>query len=88
MAEPTQFAFTYKDIVGMLVREAGVTEGEWGLQLQFGLNAMNAGPDDNKFVPSALVGVVAIGIQKADKPTNLTVNASEIAAKAKAKAKP
>ncbi len=83
MAEPTQFSFSYKELVTMLVRAAGVTEGEWGIQVQLGLQAANIGPTDNDLVPAAIVAITHIGLQKVEKPTNLSVNASEIALQGK-----
>jgi hypothetical protein len=79
MPEPSAYTFSHKEIVALLVRHAGVTEGLWGLQVRFGIGAANVGPTDNDLVPTALVPLLDIGIQKVDKLTNLSVDAAEIA---------
>jgi hypothetical protein len=86
MAE-AQYSFSYKEIVEMLVRRAGVTEGLWGFYVRFGLNAGNVGPDEQNLTPAAIVGLAEVGIQKVDKLTNLSVDAAEVAKRALAEKK-
>ncbi len=78
MAEPTQYTLSYRDLVTLLIRDAGVTEGEWALMLKFGLQGANIGPSDDSYIPSAVVGVTEIGLAKTDKPSNLSVNAKDV----------
>jgi hypothetical protein len=79
MAESTGYVFKSQEIVELLVRKQGLTEGLWALSVRFGLQATNIGPSDDQLLPAAIVVLLEIGIQKVDKPTNLTVDAAELA---------
>jgi hypothetical protein len=78
MADTTQITYSYKELVALMVKDQGIREGIWGLVTRFGLKATNLGTSDTDLVPSAIVGVIHIGIQRMDKPTNLTVDAAEV----------
>jgi len=80
MAKQT-YQFTYKELAALLVREAGVKRGHWGVRIHFGLHASNIGQDENTLLPAAIVAVTEIGLQEFEAPSNLTVDAAEIAAK-------
>lgn len=83
MATPKQYSFGFKELAEMLVREAGVREGHWGLLIRFGLSASNIGPSDDDLRPAAIVPVMDVGIQQFDKPNSLTVDAAEVQKKTK-----
>lgn len=80
MPESTQYTFTHAEIVELLIKKAGITEGRWQLTVSFGFAAGNAGPDDKNLSPSGFVAVQNIGIQKAadGQTNNLIVDASTI----------
>ncbi len=77
MPEPTQIMFKYQELAEILVRHAGLTNGNWGIYVRFGLSASNVGPDDEHLVPAAIIPV-EFGIQRFDKPCNLSVDASQV----------
>lgn len=79
MPTPTQFTFTHKEIAELLVREAGLTEGIWGLQLRFGMSATNFGPSDEELNPAAVIAIIQIGLQRFDALNNLSVDAAQVA---------
>lgn len=85
MAEPKQFTFSYREIAEMMVQRLDITEGLWGVWVNFGIKGANigAGPDD--LVPAAIVPVLEIGLQRFDEPSRLTVDAAEVARRKKAK---
>lgn len=83
MPTPKQYAFSLQDVAEMMVREAGVTEGHWGIFVRFGLQGMNVGTSDEDLRPAAIVPVLELGLQQFDSPTNLTVDAAEVAARRK-----
>ncbi len=76
MAEPTQFSFSYKEVVTALLKQQGIHEGIWTLQVSYGIAAINAGPNANELSPAAIVPLVGIGIQKGTEVNNLSVDAS------------
>ncbi len=78
MAEASQFMFSYKEIVEALVKKQGLHEGIWVLSVNLGMQATNVGPTESDLKPAALVAIMGIGIQKADKETNLSVDAAKV----------
>lgn len=79
MAEASEFKFTYQEIAELMVRKLGLSEGLWGIQVRFGLAASNVGPGPHELAPAAIVPVLEIGLHRVNEPSNLTVDAGEIA---------
>lgn len=82
MPEPTQFNFSYKEVLVALVKLAGLREGKWQLLMNFGFAATNMGPTEAEAVPGAAVAVTGIGLAKATdgSPKALVIDAAEVAA--------
>ena len=78
MAEVTQYSFSHQEVVESLLRYHGIHEGEWMLRIEFGLAASNIGPSQDQLMPAAVVGILKLGIQKADSPSNLSVDAAKV----------
>ena len=78
MAETKQLVFTYKEVVEALLKQSDIHEGLWSLYVEFGIAAMNAGPSEEGLKPAAIVPIMSLGITKADKLNNLTVDASVV----------
>jgi hypothetical protein len=80
MPEASQYMFKHKELVAMMIKEAGLHEGKWALAINFGFAAINAGPGPDQMNPTAVAGVQAIGLQKAadDSPPALVVDAAEV----------
>lgn len=78
MAETKQIAFTHKEVVEALLKQQGIHEGIWSLYVEFGLGAVNVGGSEDSVLPAAIIPVVKIGIQKADKVNNLSVDAAQV----------
>jgi hypothetical protein len=69
-----------------LIRYNNLHEGLWGLYIEFGLGAANVGPEEGGEVfPTAIIPVKKIGLQRYEKPNNLTVDAAEVNPTKKAK---
>jgi hypothetical protein len=86
MAETSQILFSYKEVVESLLKREGINEGIWALFIKFGLSAANTGPSESDLHPTALVPLLEIGIQRADKETNIAVDASKLESRRPAKA--
>jgi hypothetical protein len=86
MAEVSQFMFSYKEIAEALVKKQGLSEGIWSLSVNFGLQATNIGANESDLKPSAVVAILSIGLQRVEKETNLTIDASKVNPKAKSRA--
>jgi hypothetical protein len=80
MAEVQNYIFTLKEIAGALVKQQGIHEGLWAIYVEFGIGAghIPAGPNTQEIVPAAVVPIVKMGIQRAEQPTPLTVDAAEV----------
>lgn len=80
MAEINQYVFDLKEVVEALLRKQDIREGIWGIYVEFGLVAanVNVGQPDEQFLPTALVPIKKIGIQRLEKETNLAFDASKL----------
>ncbi len=78
MAESTQIAFKHTEIVELLLKKQDIHEGIWGLFIKFGLGASNVGPTDSDLNPAAIIAILEIGLQKFEKETNISVDASKV----------
>jgi hypothetical protein len=78
MPETSQYTYGFKEIVTALIKIQDIHEGIWGLFVNFGLNATNVGPSENELRPAAMIPILAIGLQKYDKETNLSVDAAKV----------
>lgn len=87
MAEPTQIAFSYKEIVEALIKKHDLHEGLWGLNVNFGLQATNIGPNDTDLKPAGVLAILGIGLQKMDKENNMTVDAAKVNPKPKSQSR-
>jgi hypothetical protein len=64
----------------LLIKKAGIHEGKWVLAIKFGFSVLNAGPTPEQIVPTALIGIQTIGVQKAlpEAPEALLIDASVV----------
>jgi len=80
MPETRNIEFDYQEIAEALVRYNNIHEGLWGIAIKFGIQGANigTGPGSDDLTPAAIIPILKLGIQRFDKPNNLTVDASEI----------
>lgn len=81
MPEISTLVFNHKEVATALVKAQNIHEGLWGIYIEFGFSAtnINQGTDsDPNLVPAVIVPLTKIGIQRFDKPNNLTVDAAEV----------
>lgn len=100
MAKTQQILFDFKEIVTALVKKEGIHEGLWMLYVEFGLAAVNAPilPEGQKglkppedlltlLMPTAILPIKKIGIQRAQQLSNLAVDAGKVNPKPKPKSR-
>lgn len=87
MPEAKQITFTYQEVAEMMIERLGVSEGLWGVYINFGIQGANIGPNSSDLKPSAIVPVLEIGLQRFEEPSNLTVDAAKVVKAAPAKRK-
>ena len=78
MAEASQIIFSYKEVVTALLKQEGIHEGVWGIYVKFGIKGANFGESDDTLTPTAIVPVLALGLQKFEKINNLSVDAAVV----------
>jgi hypothetical protein len=78
MPEIGNIIFSYKEVVTALLKAQGIHEGLWALFVRFGLNAANIGPNDEELRPAAIIPILEIGLQKAEKVSNIAVDAAKV----------
>ena len=78
MPEPKQITFTYQEVAEMMVKSLDISEGLWGLYVNFGIKGANLGSDDSDLRPTAIVPILELGLQRFDKPSNLSVDAAKV----------
>ncbi|MCP4646824.1 MAG: hypothetical protein GY852_03695 [bacterium] len=79
MGEANEINFSFQEVVVALIRQENLHEGLWGLRVEFGLGASNiAQAPGEDFKPAAIIPIVNVGLQRAEKPTNLTADASVV----------
>jgi hypothetical protein len=70
-----QLFITHLELAEMLVKKNGIHEGIWSVVIEFQMAAVLAGPPDH-YLPSGMIGVSRVGIQKAPAVNNLSVDAA------------
>lgn len=78
MAEVNRYEFSYKEVATALIKQQDLHEGIWNVSLKFALGAIMGGPTAEQAVPTAMVPVVSIGLNKVDKEGNTAVDAAKV----------
>lgn len=79
----SQFTYTHKELIQLMLKDAGIHDGWWNLAVNFRLGAGAFGPTADDVVPSGFVGVEGVGIQRVELKEGepippLTYNAKEL----------
>lgn len=78
MAEIEKITFSYQEVVEALVKKQGIHEGIWGIYLEFAIGGANIGTGNDDILPSAIIPVVKIGLQKTNEITNISLDAAVV----------
>jgi hypothetical protein len=77
MPEVGNIVFSFKEVVIALLKAQGIHEGTWALFVRFGLNAVNAGANEDELKPTAIIPILELGLQKAEKESSIAVDAAK-----------
>jgi len=78
-AEISGLDFSHKDVVTALLKSADIHDGIWMLAVKLGLTAANLQlPGSNDLVPSGILSVMSLKIEKATELNALSVDASVV----------
>jgi hypothetical protein len=83
MAEANQYIFSHRELVETLIQKQKLHEGIWTLAFQLGMGAAQVpsptgGGSGNDTVPAAIVSILAVGLQKADKEGPIALDAAKV----------
>lgn len=70
--------FSLEEIAQALMIKQGINEGLWSIGVEFIFSATLAGPNKDELLPSGIVGVSKLGLNKSDKEGVLTFNAAKL----------
>lgn len=78
MPEVSNIVFSFKEIITALLKAQDIHGGIWALFVRFGMNAANVGGNENELRPTAIIPILELGLQKAEKESNLAVDAAKV----------
>jgi hypothetical protein len=80
MAEITQFEYSNKELVMLMLKDQGVHEGHWHLAVKLGFSALNLGEktDGTDASPAGAVAFTGARIVRVPEPLPFSVNATEV----------
>ena len=80
MPEVNQFVLNNKELLELIIKNAGLHEGKWMLMAKFGIASGNYGPTYAEAGPGVAIAFTNVGIQRADPetPEEMTLDASVI----------
>lgn len=78
MPEPAMVLFSFQELATLMIKQQDIHEGLWGVFVRFGIGAANAAEPSGQLLPTALVPVKEIGLQRFDELNNLTVDAAVV----------
>jgi len=79
--EVSQITYNLKEVASLMIRHQGIRSGLWMIWTRFAHAATNIVPPEGEggpAGPASVSVVVELGIQKANEPGPMTVDASEV----------
>ncbi|HJZ83423.1 MAG TPA: hypothetical protein VKD91_23845 [Pyrinomonadaceae bacterium] len=78
MADASQYTIPYRELAEVMIKYLDIHEGFWSVFFKFGINGVNLSLNDSPFVPSAIVPILQVGINREAEMTPLTVDAAQV----------
>jgi hypothetical protein len=80
MPEVNQILFNHRELLEILIKQAGVHDGKWMIAVNFGFGPGSFGPAPDQMAPGAVVAVLQIGISRAaaETPEPMTLDAAVV----------
>ena len=80
MGKANQYIFEFTEVTTALIKQQGLHEGIWSLQVNFGISAINIDTPANpgKVLPAAIVPIRQLCLVKTDKESNLAIDAAKV----------
>ncbi|MCA3635860.1 MAG: hypothetical protein IOC54_11165 [Methylobacterium sp.] len=83
MPNVSNYRFSHREILELMIRSAGVKQGKWQLSVNFTFSGLNAIVSAETALPAALVGIDSLALisAPADAPPALCMDAEAVWAK-------
>jgi hypothetical protein len=80
MPEASQYLFSHKELLEIMIKKADVHEGKWVVMANFGFSPGNFGPSADQMAPGAVVAVLQMGMLRAtpETPPEMIVDAAQV----------
>lgn len=79
MAEAVQYIFSHTELVETLIRKQELHDGLWTVGFQLGMGiAQVPSPTGGAPVPGAVISILGVSLQKADKEGPNTLDAAKV----------
>lgn len=81
MSEPSQFSFSPREVLELLVKKQGIHEGIWALRLTYTLTGVDvpyARGKTNDIVPGAILRIPTFVLQKLETEKGNSVDAAKV----------
>lgn len=78
MADASQYTIPYKELAEVMVKHLDIHEGLWSVFFRFGISGFNLSLNDSPYVPSAIVPILQVGINRESEVTPLSVDAAVV----------
>jgi hypothetical protein len=78
MAELGQISFSHREVVEALLKKHGIHNGIWGIFIKFGIKGANFGASPSDVLPTAIVPILEIGLQRFKEENNIAVDAAKV----------
>jgi hypothetical protein len=64
MAEPTQYTVSHRELIELIIKNAGIRDGRWVLGMTFGFSPGMFGPTPDQMNPGVVVAVNQVSIHR------------------------
>lgn len=78
MAEASQYTIPYTELAALAVKHLDIHEGYWSIFVRFGIQAANMSLNNAPHVPTAIVPILEIGVNRDKEPGPLAVDAAAV----------
>lgn len=80
MPEINTYSFSLKEILELMIKSAGLHDGEWQLIIGLSFTGGNFGPNEDSVVPGAITAITGLGLIRAtaESPKALVLNAARV----------
>lgn len=76
MSEADEYTYSLEEVAKALMSVQGIHKGIWAISVEYKFAAINAGPSQKEILPSAIIGLSGLRLNKAKKGEPLAFDAA------------